>query len=148
MSNKRSKPKTDPVIAKLSERASGEGVAELQGYVGPSEDEVIRLYGSRQMSSYVDIPMTAVLHIVEPEIENEPTAIYTLASTQIRYTSVRSATLPADQIPATAGSQGAFGLGERGIIIVGGHPAVEVPAILHSRALFGLGRRVIIITEN
>ena len=148
MSNNRSKPKTDPVIAKLSERASGEGVAELQGYVGPSEDEVIRLYGSREMISYVDIPMTAVLHIVEPENENEPTVIYTLSSTEVRFTSVRSAKLPADQIPAIAGSQGSFGLGQRGIVITDNYPAAEVPAILHSRALFGLGQRGIIVIRG
>ena len=147
MPKKRSKPKTDPVIAKLSEQANGEPVAELQGYVGPSGDDVIRLYGSRQMNSYVDIPQSAVLHIVEPENENNPTMIYTLASTEVRFTSVRSAKLTADQIPAIAGSQVSFGLGDRGIIIVDNHPADQNPAISASQMSFGPGERGIIIVE-
>ncbi len=118
MSHQHSRPKVDPVIAKLSEQANGSPVAELQGYVGPSEDDVVRLYGSRQMNSYVDLPTTAVLHIVEPENENKPTVIYTLASTRVRFTTVTSETLSADQVPAIVGSQGSFGRSEKGIITI------------------------------
>ena len=146
MPRERSNPKPDPLIAKLSERANGEPVAELQGYVGPSEDEVIRLYESRQMITYVDIPKTAVLHIVEPENENEPTAIYTLASTRVRFTTVRSATLPAEQVPAFAVPQGSFGLGERGIDILNRLGQTGI-IIVESRP-WSPGQTGIIIVEN
>ena len=143
MSHQHSRPKVDPVIAKLSEQANGSPVAELQGYVGPSEDDVVRLYGSRQMNSYVDIPTTAVLHIVEPENENKPTVIYTLASTRVRFTTVTSATLSADEVPAIVGSQGSFGLGQRGIIIVNGRDDRGITIISGD-----LGQRGIIIVNG
>lgn len=54
-------PKVHPVIAAL-EKADEQAVI-MRGYIGTSEDKVLRLYQDLDTSSYIEIPRESILHL-------------------------------------------------------------------------------------
>ncbi len=83
------KLKVNPIIEKLSEVAGRDSAVELQGYVGPSEPNVIRLYRSLSMTHYVEIPKDAILHAVETKDDDTgQVKLFVAGSTQMQAVSV------------------------------------------------------------
>jgi hypothetical protein len=53
----------DPVIKKLVDATEDKGpLSELQGYVGPGKKGFVRLYATRSLETYVDIPEETVVY--------------------------------------------------------------------------------------
>lgn len=75
-------PKVHPVIAAL-EKANEQAVI-IRGYIGTSEDKILRLYQDLDTSSYIEIPRETVLHL-ETENHGEVGSVraYVRASSEI-----------------------------------------------------------------
>ncbi len=58
-------PKVHRLIAALEK--SDEGSVELRGYLGTSDESVVRLYRTVDTSSYVEIPKEDILYLEGPE---------------------------------------------------------------------------------
>lgn len=57
---------TSPLVEQLLRAApDGEQLVELSGYVGLSTPEMVRLYRNLSLSSYLEIPRTAIVHSVQ-----------------------------------------------------------------------------------
>jgi hypothetical protein len=58
----------DPAIAAALEAArSGEEVVTLTGYVGPTTAGIVRVYATRTLGLWFDVPEAAIVHVVPPE---------------------------------------------------------------------------------
>jgi hypothetical protein len=88
-------PKVDPIIEKLMEKGVTQSVVEFQGYVGPSSQDHVRLYLSRKMTSYIDIPEWDIIHFIDPKDENDSTRVYVVESTKVQFTTFKSKTVSA-----------------------------------------------------
>jgi len=80
--------KVNPILEKLAEVAERDSVVELQGYVGPSEPDVIRLHQSLSMTHYVEIPKDSILHAVETK-DDDTGRVKLWVQASVRVTEVR-----------------------------------------------------------
>jgi hypothetical protein len=92
--------KVNPTVAKLAEIGRQEEIVSLEGFVGPSEPDFVRLYFDLELSGYLEVPKRAVKHAEELDKEKRekgPVRIYVPASTMVRH--VRQTFLPAKDRP-------------------------------------------------
>lgn len=82
--------KVNPTIARLVEEANKHEIVALRGFIGPSGTDVVRLYSSFGMTSYVEVPKEAVKHAEESQ--DGRTEVYVPASTMVRGVRVSFAT--------------------------------------------------------
>ena len=98
-------PKVHPVAAKRDEVGYEGSIVELKGFVGSASNQMVRLFVSRSMSTYLDIPTADILYFVDPESEIELTKIFVRASALILHASSRSRTLSAEEAVRPASSR-------------------------------------------
>lgn len=85
-------PKVHPTLQKLYEAVGERGSAvTLEGYVGPAPSGRVRLYGSLQLGSCVEIPDQAILHYEENESSGR-TTLYVDSSADLTVMTVSSIT--------------------------------------------------------
>lgn len=100
MKNNDPKPKAHPVIEKLVKAAGDDSVAQLEGYIGPSKGDTVRLYLTLELTSYVDIPRDALLHVEELSEGEGRVRTHVLGSREIQLVARRSVSLPAARLSA------------------------------------------------
>jgi hypothetical protein len=91
-------------VAKFLESGKGdEGIVELQGFIGPSEedDERVTLYTTLELTDRILIPRDAIVHVVERDDESEPTKVYVRASAELQVVSCSVTTIRADEAAPT-----------------------------------------------
>jgi hypothetical protein len=92
--------KINPTIAKLVEIARADEIVALEGFVGPSDPDFVRLYFDLELSGYLEVPKKAIKHAEELDKEKGekgPVRVYVPASTMVRH--VRQTFLPAKDRP-------------------------------------------------
>src|SRR5262245_59177677 len=73
----------NPLVEQML-RSAPEGIVELKGYVGPSTPEMVRLYMSLTLSSYVEIPRSAIVNVLqEGDPKIGPVKLYVRSSATI-----------------------------------------------------------------
>ncbi len=73
-----------PLVESLARSTGGDGnVVELQGFVGPSTPETVRLYTDMTLRHYLEIPRQSIVQQVPGATESEPVTLYTSSSTVI-----------------------------------------------------------------
>jgi hypothetical protein len=77
--------KVNSVVESLASAAEDAGLARLEGYVGPSDSETIRLYGTLDMTYFADIPRDAILHAQQvPGRSDGSVQVFMRPETEIR----------------------------------------------------------------
>jgi hypothetical protein len=71
-----------PIVETLLKASGGRPVWLLTGYIGPSTEDVLRLYQDLTLGEYFEIPKEAVIHVVA-EAEAGKTDVYVLVGTEI-----------------------------------------------------------------
>jgi hypothetical protein len=122
MDSERKLPKPDPLVEKLLKVAGEDSIVEMEGHVGPSDGETLRLYSSLELTEWVDVPRHGILHVEEVRDERKRVRAYVRGSAQVRVVSSRSTTVQAAQM----GRAGRLGP-SLGSIIVGPLPPPRIP---------------------
>lgn len=74
----------NPLVENLARSAGGDGsVIELQGFVGPSTPETVRLYTDMTLRHYLEIPRQSIVQQVPGATDRDPVTLYTSSSTVI-----------------------------------------------------------------
>jgi hypothetical protein len=116
MKSDNKKPKVNPLVAKLLDTAKDETVVQLEGYVGPSETSILRLYRSLDLSEYMDVPEVGILHFEElSEGGDGRVRVWVRGSAKIQFVSVNSAVMEAAQLKAASSVLGSL-IGRFGFI--------------------------------
>lgn len=92
------KPKVHPVVEKLVKAAGDDSVAQLEGYVGPSRGDTVRLYLTLELTSYADIPRDALLHVEELSEAGGRVRAHLLGSREIQLVARRSVSVRASRL--------------------------------------------------
>lgn len=84
---------THPIVEQLLQKSKQDSaIVELQGYVGPSTPDAVRLYSDLSLSRYWEIPRSDILHEVQgSNPTKDPTTLYVKSSTMVASTSRMSA---------------------------------------------------------
>ena len=89
--NEQTALKTNPLIETLIDVGKGEELTYLEGYIGPSDSGVVRLYGNLNLTYYADIPREDILHARNiPGDTNGLTQVFMTLNTKIRLYSTRN----------------------------------------------------------
>jgi hypothetical protein len=74
----------NPMVEGLARSATeGGGLVELQGFVGPSTPETVRLYTDMTFSRYLEIPRQSIVQQVPGATDTKPVKLYTSSATII-----------------------------------------------------------------
>jgi hypothetical protein len=72
----------NPMVEGLARSATeGGGLVELQGFVGPSTPETVRLYTDMTFSRYLEIPRQSIVQQVAGATDTQPVTLYTSSET-------------------------------------------------------------------
>jgi hypothetical protein len=75
----------NPAVEQLSRSLDAGGeLVELQGFVGPSTPETVRLYKDLTLNQYLEIPRQSIVQQVSGANTSQPLTIYILSSTVVR----------------------------------------------------------------
>jgi len=78
------------LISTLVEVGKGEELTYLEGYIGPSESGIVRLYGDLNMTYYADIPQEYILHARNVRCNsNSLVQVFIAPSTKVRLYTTR-----------------------------------------------------------
>lgn len=81
--------RVNPIIAKLAKVAESDSVVVLEGSIGPSKTNIVRLYPDFTMVTYVDIPKEDIVHAEEvADAKDGRVRLWVLASAKVTETSV------------------------------------------------------------
>jgi hypothetical protein len=81
--------KVNPLLAKLAARAGQSRIVEMEGYIGPADTGVVRLYGSLSMDSYTEIPKDGVIEAIEcADSKDGRVKLYVADTTEVTEVSV------------------------------------------------------------
>jgi hypothetical protein len=107
MKNDYKKPKVNPLVAKFLDIAKDETVVQIEGYVGPSETSMLRLYRSLDLSEYMDVPEAGILHFKElSEGSDGLVRVWVRGSAKVRFVSVNRVVMEAAQLKAAGSLMG------------------------------------------
>jgi hypothetical protein len=114
-----------PVVASLARSIEKGGIVELNGLVGPSDPEKLRLYRSLELSYYLEMPREAILHAERiGDGKGGKVRVYVLKSTHITIVRVSSEATTAGNFAAQAQSPG------------GGTPGLKCDTLQTNAAVF------------
>lgn len=81
--------KVHPTIAKLAKVAESDSIVQLEGFIGPSKTNIVRLYPDFTMTTYVEIREKDVVHAEEvADAQDNRVRIWVFASAMVTETSV------------------------------------------------------------
>jgi hypothetical protein len=130
-----------PLLQQVSSNLGTELYVVLSGYIGPSDEDIVRLYSSLEMSHYVDIPSRDVLAVSDAD-PNGRVKIFILGSAPIRLTKTCPAkayeVFNGDENPGPPDSDGGDGRADDPVQTGGGSYALNnrLSMVMHFKKLF------------
>jgi hypothetical protein len=123
--------RVNPLVRELL--SAGGKVVALGGFLGPATEGRVRVYANLGLGTYVELPESDVVRVVDAERPNDPSTVFFRRDAEITY--VQTATMRADEALAAAaaappaGSLGcgcASGAGAAVARQTGGGPIVDL----------------------
>ena len=73
----------NPIIGRVLETDTGDGIVEIEGFIGMGNEDTVRVYKCLEMKTCWDIPVKGIVHVEDSDSATEPSKLFVRSDTKV-----------------------------------------------------------------